>query len=717
MHLRHVDKHAHPRTQADSLRRLPPHLRLAALRDVLRVASDSEIEPYAIELIPLATIPTEEQTNQRSETLRTLVSLLEPLLAVPRRIARQREASAASNARLLILELWPRLSRSCRRLALSIDNADWPATARELSARPDAAPALAAFIEEADTPEHLDPAVRLLASVDRASADTAEKLLIRFTARTLTTPTSEVPAKLRDPSPGPTPDLDALAESLADALDRQTEHERTGPALAALILLDRPATDPARAALEPITRIAADEQHPAFPVLRRLIRRDDSPATRRIAWRLLTGGPLSMPALERVARAQTVPEHEAVLANTHLLLRPARAHLVSMLSTPKADPGGKGQSPIPASTAPLGPRARRGLPVLLDTLNFEGERRDRLHVEALTDPDGHTRLAHACRAPGPCAVDFCFDPSPEIARYAALRWSIAGVRGAGAQTTSPHHFRLASALARSPHPAVRRIAESEPDATPHTQARRTAYAEQLRAISRTGEPDARIRAILLARRARLLDGWGVTLHEIIRASGSGDGANGRVAATAAAALGDLPGPRPDMTLSLALEHADPRVRANAVESMGRFARTNPSPDPVLIEFKSSPEHRSRANAVRALASIGGEPALPAEDIERMLTDDRPLHRLSGVWLAERVLCRAGCSRDESWQRLARIVASLATTEADAHVKARARRCSRRLLAETKRPARAARSADPAADSARESLRRFAGAGAEKGGAR
>jgi hypothetical protein len=254
---------------------------------------------------------------------------------------------------------------------------------------------------------------------------------------------------------------------------------------------------------------------------------------------------------------------------------------------------------------------------------------------------------------------------------------------------------LLSKLARSPHAPVRRIALTEPASrawlspagrTRALAARRTEpdrLAGELRdAASAAGETRSRVDAIRLARRLRLLAGWEETLAGLIEAPPK----EARVSATAASAIADLPGPYPADLLERALVHPDPRVRANAVEAMDALARRHaderPGIDRRLVEHKADNEHRARANALRALAR-GPGPESAGGDLARMLSDDRPTHRLAGVWLAERLLCGGGVA-DEAWQEMARRIAGLARHEVDAHIRARAKRCSRRLLAEINR---------------------------------
>ncbi|USN98537.1 MAG: HEAT repeat domain-containing protein [Phycisphaeraceae bacterium] len=615
----------------------------------------------------------------------------------------------------------------------AIEHADWPSiAATALAENPDAAPSVAAFTETWEDPAALGIAVGLLACDHRAVADCGEQILLRFASRLLPSSPADLPRKINEAlTPGPVPPPASLVDALIRALEATAAHERSSPALCALLLLDRPAFDEARADLAPLLTIAMDDAHPAFPTIRRLLRRDDSPAMRRIAWRLLGDHPLGIAALERVARSGSPAQHNAVLEHTHLLQNPTRARMAARLATSQGPrPAGKPNglqpardSALPPSAAGLSVRARRGLPRLLASAHASADLAAALHVESLTDPDAHTRLAHARHAEGFELVDYCLDPSPAIAHAAMLRWSTVGIGSTRDLTASPseHRTHIAAKLVRSPHEAVRRVARDEPaaDATAGTllagRARllaalrhdRASLAATLRDAAAHGKTGDRLEAIRVARRLGVLDGWLDLLAGMIDTPS----VDARLAATAAAALGEFAETEATGALASALSHPDPRVQANAIEALDLFHRRRAAaiPDHRLVEFKTAREHRARANAIRAIARDPEgrpDPRASADDLSAMLADDRPPHRLAGVWLAERTLCGTR-ERGEVWQDLARRVAALARYEADAHVKARAVRCARRLLAEVASPPRAAARTDPAVAHARDRLDRFA----------
>jgi len=108
-----------------------------------------------------------------------------------------------------------------------------------------------------------------------------------------------------------------------------------------------------------------------------------------------------------------------------------------------------------------------------------------------------------------------------------------------------------------------------------------------------------------------------------------------IAATATRLLPAVPGDRARAALRAALDHPDPRVRANAVESlpegeeigrMTRLARTG--------------AHRERAGAVRRV--LGFDRSGGLEAVSAMLGDERVEHRAGALWLvtAETLLPRA-----------------------------------------------------------------------------
>ncbi|NUQ52456.1 MAG: hypothetical protein HUU19_07135, partial [Phycisphaerales bacterium] len=90
----------------------------------------------------------------------------------------------------------------------------------------------------------------------------------------------------------------------------------------------------------------------------------------------------------------------------------------------------------------------------------------------------------------------------------------------------------------------------------------------------------------------------------------------------------------------------------------------------LLELKDDGAHRARANALRGLLeTAAGEPSV--EGVHAMLSDERPMHRLAGVWLAGRVLPGVKPVIAARYGDLAGAVKRLAEKDEDEHVRRRA----------------------------------------------
>ncbi len=110
----------------------------------------------------------------------------------------------------------------------------------------------------------------------------------------------------------------------------------------------------------------------------------------------------------------------------------------------------------------------------------------------------------------------------------------------------------------------------------------------------------------------------------------------QVRSTVMSMLVALPGPTSIRLLRGALYDADPRVQANAVESMDslNFAGRVDVTKPLL----SSPNSRVRANAVKSLLKL--EIGDAAEALLDMLDEDSRSQRLSALWVVERLKLRS-----------------------------------------------------------------------------
>ena len=632
-----------------------------------------------------------------------LARALQPFSAPLRADRLADDERTAGDAQALLLEHWHELPPEARRVALAIDGADWQFHLRRAIQSPadpakagaiEAVLACLADIEARGTPVDRRIALALLASSDRRAADLAERVIRPRILAGVRTPDDERPPALRSaPATEPSPTADAVSAACA-ALDHAGTTPRDALALASLLLLDRPARDADARELEPLRRILADASHPAFPVLRRALKRDRSPASRRLAWRLLAPGPLAIAATERLRSAESPAEHDAVLRETHLLLNPRRrAALVDSARTlPFA-------TLCPPASVPLSLASERGLARLVSVADPATQ--ERAHDRLLATRDERARLIAAASATGARLTDFCLDTNPAVATTASLRLSVLGV-ARPTDRPADHRVRTTRMLARSPVARVRTIAREDlgladlltEDGTPTLRARALGQADPDRLAELLAQqldtserdPSRSVRTLRAVARLGLAGAFTERLAAMVT-----EQTDPRLAATAAAVLGSVPRRTAIDPLDAALAHTDARVRANAVESLERVSRTiDTDPRDRFSEIKACPDHRSRANAMRALERLRlADDGEIHDDAARMLFDARAPHRLAAVWLAERLLCDPRSDRrpdDPAWQSVARGVAALARTEDDAHIRARATRCARRLLAETKRPA-------------------------------
>ncbi len=189
--------------------------------------------------------------------------------------------------------------------------------------------------------------------------------------------------------------------------------------------------------------------------------------------------------------------------------------------------------------------------------------------------------------------------------------------------------------------------------------RREHFVHGLRGAIRSAGDERRL---LLINAAARLDALVDIEDELIATTASPDL---RLASRVAALLSRVRTDRAGEALDRLLAHPAARVRANALESLCIVA---PS-DERLERFLHSASARLRANALRhRLLTRPGWSSLPL--LAEMLGDERPEHRSSALWVAERMGCTALAGR----------VADMTRRDPDPRVHERAQRCARRLLA-------------------------------------
>ena len=118
--------------------------------------------------------------------------------------------------------------------------------------------------------------------------------------------------------------------------------------------------------------------------------------------------------------------------------------------------------------------------------------------------------------------------------------------------------------------------------------------------------------------------------QIIRLCGHADV---RVAAAAVKLVGRLEDPRLKDLLEFAAQHADPRACGRTLlRSMAALHIADRSQQ--VLTMLESRHNRERANAIKAISEFDFVTA--RECLQRMLTDQNPLHRISALWVVQQL---------------------------------------------------------------------------------
>jgi hypothetical protein len=170
------------------------------------------------------------------------------------------------------------------------------------------------------------------------------------------------------------------------------------------------------------------------------------------------------------------------------------------------------------------------------------------------------------------------------------------------------------------------------------------------------------RALHLARAVGLVADLEPQVHRLVHDS------DPTVRSVAVAMLVLLPGPTSQRLARTCADDADDRVRAGAIESMDALEVRNRSD--CTGAFLTSRHPRLRGNAVKSLLTMSD--ARGGETLLDMLSDASPAHRLSALWVVDRL-----CLRSVGPQ-----VQGLATRDADERVRLRAQAVLGRLAKDT-----------------------------------
>lgn len=490
-------------------------------------------------------------------------------------------------------------------------------------------------------------AVDLLADADPLTADRAEAALLELirVART----------------PGATDlERETVIAAVDQALENFDRHRRSGVLRAAVKLM-------------PVAggRTMAwmnDPQHPALMVMRGLIRRGTESDLRASAWSWLKVEGLAPACVERLAQPVPIDQHAPVLEKSFLLLHPARARAMARAKlTPQQIAA---VFPKMSEADDLPERARGGLAQMIAAAPVESRLKDAAWASRLADTSAAARLSvlrtiiEQGRPPA-SLMDMVFDADPRIATLAADAVLATAPRDA---LVKADRDRLAARLLRSQHASVRALARQLMSGPSGSEARLAEMVE-----------------VVATYRGR-----------------SDDAAMARRAAMAVTKMAEIHDPEAEVAIRACLQLPDPRVRANAVDALVSVARrepavastieakqpslaTTPPADTiieVLLDHTLDPHHRIRASAARGLLTMGtltdDQAVVSAgqRTLASMLSDQRPMHRVAGLWLAER-LAPVVVSSSE-------IIDAVTTAEHrafDLHERLRAERAGERLNVE------------------------------------
>lgn len=658
------------RTTRDALRRLSFAERLAALEATVPHAGGAEAGFVFDELVEL--LPSERgRLGGGGRGVGGRVCVLLALLGPRLDAERQRTLGVLANGR------WDELTPGL--------------LARGRSGRVALAGLLAQHVPAGMTKRLAD----LYRHADRAQSDAADRALYAYAARVIGAEPEQLAGVLPACAGGGAIEPDHLVRAVAEAAWMFGEHHRArGPLMVSLLMV---ATGQARGPNGArLRRLLAAREHPAATPLATLLRTSAVPVLRSAAWRWLGDGMLARSSLDRVATAESVAEHAALARVAHLGLRPRRGLRARLIDVRATSDGGRlvpgAALPTGEAYAALSTTERRGALRLARMMRVAPEAAGVMHGAWLADPEAGCRLAAAGGASAGELDDWLFDADPAVARSAALRWSLAGLGALHeARPSDGKRRRLCARAARGPHAPVARVALDEAGAmdpwadtpTSRLRARRWALANPsgfVRAVHqrvRTGSAGERLAAI------RLVDALGMAArfeHElgmVIEA-----GADTRSVASAVGAMAVVPGARAGGFVRLALSSGDARVRANAVEALARRARAGVEPDLGSLVLAASDDvaPRVRANALHeSIRGRGVEGRRAVGGLDAMLREEKASARLSGAWVAERVLPVLAGGDQYLWASVADRIVELAERDEDERVRARAGRAVRRLL--------------------------------------
>jgi len=416
-----------------------------------------------------------------------------------------------------------------------------------------------------------------------------------------------------------------------------------------------------------------------------LLTRSDTHAVRRALIQALVEQGLQPFAIDGLRLCVEAGTFGQALGSWHLLLLKRYRNVLKRVKNVES------YTPAPDFyKKPADPRQARGLATWLTELPQDRHRQVRLLGMLNKAQDPATRLgalrkllALAEGAPANAPVHtaiagFCNDPSQPLVRVALTHLI---------RCHYPDTARVLAQLVNSPHPQVQRIAGKRLVPVAFSRLwdswhrldpnQRLAAGRALIKIDPTfhtvlgdklsmSDTPTKLRALSII--GELNQGL-LFQDAILRLCRDRDP---HIVSAAVKALGTAEPSRAAPAIQTALDHEDDRVRANAVEALARLDSARHIDR--LSEMTHEGEgNRARANAIQALMQMRAQDALHA--LSRMLTDPRPRHRTSALWLVESM----------GITEVARDVAEMAISEPDPQVRQRAERVILQVIDQMSQP--------------------------------
>lgn len=485
--------------------------------------------------------------------------------------------------------------------------------------------------------------------------------------------------------------FEQLDRAVAIAVDRYPAHRQADILLAAALLEQK--AGPA------LAKFFGDDDHPSHFAIRGVLKNFDDASVAGSALDWLSHDRLAGQMLDRLASISRSPNLAEVLRDVQLVHLPSVRNRLRRLNS-------RYPCSVSSEIAVREFNAEQQVDLIswLQAIKMRLPDRVQSFGDALMFRSATARLSAlraliAMNEPEADAMveSFCFDEEESIARIATRHC----VRRRGADTSS-----LLERLLKSGHLSVRSLAV-ENQGIAHVDRLWDVW-EEIRANSAGGAEELedprslRLRGTLISRfclavrsflvnrrdefimsvRRRLLNHdrepkesalqlvrmfnltAGVELELLALAADS----DSRLTSTVMILFGEIRSEASLAAILAGLQHPNSRVRSNAVEALQHRNDIRAEDYRASVRpYISSDENRLRANAAKAIGMIDTEES--DRQITIMLKDPRPMHRVSALWVAERV-GRLGCTRE---------VANLAKNDDFELVRKRARRTASRLL--------------------------------------